>query len=646
MPAGGCPHLTMSPHSAELPAADLRRILDSVFAFVAILDVDGILVEVNRAPLELAGLRREDVIGRPFVDAYWFDSLPQAQRQIVAAVESAAHGQSVRDEFTVRVSDDQLVTLDALITPLRSDTGEIRQVIASGRDITERKAAEEALRASEERFRQIAESIREVFWLADPNGQLIYMSPAYESVWGRSRAGVYASENDWRHAAVHPDDRARIGEARSIERLGGEFDEEFRIVRPDGTIRWIRDRAFPVWDAEQRVIRIAGVAEDITERRELEFQVRQAHKMEAVGQLAGGVAHDFNNLLTVILGHSELVIDALPIDDPHRESLEEIRRMAERAASLTRQLLTFSSKQVLAPVVMSVGDIVRDTDHLLRRLLGDSITLTTRLDAGGDTVRADPAQVAQMLVTLAANGRDAMPLGGTMTIETAIVQVGGAETPEVRGLPAGPYVALTVSDSGAGMAPEIQQHLFEPFFTTKELGRGTGLGLAVVHGFIKQSQGHIEVSSEAQTGTTFRIFLPRVESKRTELRAASLTMGTGTILLVEDEDAVRAIARRVLQTRGYTVVEASNGEEGIRQYLQLGGQVSLVITDVVMPVIGGRVLAERLLALNPRLKVLFMSGYSDDADVRDGHLGSEMHFLQKPFTPGDLATKVSDLLRE
>ncbi len=488
-----------------------------------------------------------------------------------------------------------------------------------------------------------------MFWLTTPDKrEIAYVSPGYETIWGRTRAAVYAAPQSWMDA-IHADDRERIAQATSASQTVGTYDEQYRIVRPDGSIRWIRDRAFPVRDASGQVVRVAGVAEDVTEKRQLEAQLRQAQKMEAIGQLAGGVAHDFNNLLTVINGYSELLLDAIGDRADLREPLEEIRKAGERSASLTRQLLAFSRQQVLAPKILDVNEVVHDTEKMLRRLIGEHVRLTTVLQRTLASVKADRGQLGHVFLNLAVNARDAMPHGGALTIETRDVDLTEGFAVGRPGVAPGRHVALAVTDSGIGMSEEVKRHLFEPFFTTKDPGRGTGLGLAVVHGFVKQSGGCIEVSSEPGAGTRFTIYLPGIDARvGPDAGAAAAGMepavGTETILLIEDDDAVRALTRRVLRRCGYTVLDASGGTEGLRMAAAHRAPIHLLITDVVMPGIPGRMVAEQIGGSHPETKVLYISGHTNDDVVRTGVLHDAVHFIQKPFAPAAIVHKVREML--
>ena len=377
-------------------------------------------------------------------------------------------------------------------------------------------------------------------------------------------------------------------------------------------------------------------------------QLEQAQKMDAIGRLAGGVAHDFNNLLTVILGRTDILLAQIKTEDPVRRGIALIQRTAGRAAELTKQLLAFSRKQVLEAVVLDLGVVTTDMKDMLARLIGEDIALVTNLAADLGHVKADRGQIEQVVMNLAINARDAMPQGGQLVVETANADLGGEYVRRNVGSRPGPHVMLAVSDSGQGIPLELQKHIFEPFFTTKEQGKGTGLGLATVYGIVKQSGGYIEVDSAPGRGTTFRIYLPRVDAATPAAergpRAAAPTGGTETILLVEDEDGVRELARDILRSNGYTVLEARNGAEALRLGEGHRGPLELLLTDVVMPRMSGRELAERMTALRADVTVLYMSGYTDDAVIRHGVLGSDTAFLQKPFTPAALVQRVRETL--
>jgi len=392
---------------------------------------------------------------------------------------------------------------------------------------------------------------------------------------------------------------------------------------------------------------ISTVMRDLTERKKLEEQLRQAQKMDAIGRLAGGLAHDFNNLLTVISGYSEIVLASLPTGDPMRQAVQTISDAGVRAASLTRQLLTFSRQTVVEPKVLNLNEVVRDAERMLQRLIGEDVKLTTVLDPSIDSVKVDPALFGQVLMNLVVNARDAMPTGGSLTIETHNVNWEGdyaAAHPQIQ---AGRYVMLTATDTGSGMTAEAKARIFEPFFTTKEAGKGTGLGLAVVHGIVKQSNGHIDVYSEPGVGTTFKIYLPAVGDQVSALKVVDggkWVGGSETILLVEDETAVRGLALQAFQSQGYKVLTASDGRDAMRVAQAYCGSIDLLVTDVVMPRMGGRDLSQALRPTLPKMKVLYTSGYTDDAVVRHGILQKEVAFLQKPYTPRSLTRKVREVL--
>ena len=530
--------------------------------------------------------------------------------------------------------------------PIFDQTGAVVMVGGASVEITERVRAEEALRESEERFRELAENIGEVFWLADAEPQsIIYISPAYETIWGRPCESLCAKPHAWLDA-IHPEDRPRVLDARKA-RTDVAYELEYRIVRPDGAVRWIRDRAFPVHDAAGRVIRMAGVAEDVTQRRQLEMQLRQAQKMEAIGQLAAGVAHDFNNLLSVISGHSELLAMLSPSDGRWRDSIAEIRRATELGSAAIRQLLAFSCQQILEPKVLDLNTVVAEAEKMLRRLIGEDVHLVTLLQPRISPVRADLGQLNQVILNLAVNARDAMPQGGSLTLETHEVDLDEADAKAHSDLRPGRYVLLTVTDTGWGMAPDVRARIFEPFFTNKTEGQGTGLGLSVVFSIVQQSGGHIDVESRPGVGTKFKIYLPAVREPvegSAQSARSSPVGGSETVLLVEDEEPVRNITSLLLEALGYRVLEAENGQEALRLFEARRAKIDLLMTDVVMPDLSGREVAEALQAKDPDLRVLFQSGYTDDTVVRRGILHAEVAFLKKPFTLDVLARKIREVL--
>jgi PAS domain S-box-containing protein len=615
-----------------------RTFVDHATDAFLLHDDRGVILDVNQQACESLGYSREELVGKtpldfnPDVDQARLDEI---QRRLDA-------GDLITTDRRHRRKDGLIFPVEIRIRPFWE--GGRRFGVALVRDITERKRADDALRRSEETLRR-AQAIGHVgSWLFEVDEGMFVGSDEGNRMcgWG---PGPHRAEELL--AIVHPDDLPRMQAAWQATLAGGPYEIEHRLV-VGGQVVWVSVRAEPEADPSGRVVRITGVTQDVTERRRLEEQLRQAQKMEAVGQLAGGVAHDFNNLLTVINGYSELVFEGLPPGDPARDLLDQIKRAGERSAGLTRQLLAFSRRQVLSPQVLDLNAVVADAEKLLRRLIGEDVRLTTDLAPGLGAVRADPGQIEQVLLNLAVNARDAMPTGGRLTVATRNVELGDDFTrthPDAR---PGRYVLLAVSDTGCGMTAEVKPRIFEPFFTTKGPGKGTGLGLATVYGIVQQSDGWVEVESEPGAGATFRMYLPRVERAsgawKLEPRVPTLPHGTETVLVVEDEDGVRALTQRILRRCGYTVLEAANGEEAMRVAAGHGGPIHLLVTDVVMPGPGGPVVAEWLTAERAGLRVLFMSGYTDDAVVRHGVLHASANFLQKPFSPVALAHKVREVL--
>ncbi|MGE0448857.1 MAG: PAS domain S-box protein [Vicinamibacterales bacterium] len=634
---------------AEQRLAHDARLLCQVRDAVIVTDMAGVVTHWNQGAERVFGWTAADMVGQPLRRRF-----PEsAQSSVGELTARLAAGAGFVGEFEDYRKDGSRVWIDARVSTITDSAGRPIAIMGISHDISARKQAEAerdrldaelrnlvehlettnlALRASEERCRQITDSISEVFWLTTVDkSEIQYLSPAFDSIWGRSRTEAMTIPTVWMDA-IHPEDRDRVIKAAATEQVRGDYDEEYRIVRPDGEVRWIRDRAFPVRDEDGRVVRVAGVAEDITIRRHLEEQLRQSQKMEAIGQLAGGIAHDFNNLLMVIGGNSDLLLASSA--DLDRELVEEIVKAVARAAGLTRQLLAFSRKQVLAPRLLDLNVVVADTERMLRRVIGEDIALITQLQRPLPPIKADLGQLEQVLLNLAVNARDAMPLGGMLTIRTLVD---------------GGDVVLDVTDTGIGMSDEVKRRVFEPFFTTKPVGKGTGLGLAAVHGFVAQSHGRITVDSEAGRGTSFRISLPAEtatprDGRDQESEKLALAYGTETILLVEDEEGVRALTERILRRAGYHVLSAATGTEAEDIAEADATPIDLLLTDVVMPDRSGPVLAGQLLVRHPEMKVLYVSGYTDDAVVRRGVVGEGMAFLQKPYSPSVLTKKIRDVL--
>ena len=507
----------------------------------------------------------------------------------------------------------------------------------------ERKRAEEKVRESEARLRVLVEQLPAVLWTVGKDlrftsamgAGLTRLGLKQNQVVGMSLPEYFeTSDQSFKPIAAHR--RAMAGEPTTfhVEWKGGSYACHVEPLR----------------DAGGQLQGAICMALDITDRRQLEEQLRQSQKMEAVGRLAGGIAHDFNNLLMVIQGYADLLADRLAAGDPLRRNAEQIQTASQRATSLTRQLLAFSRKQMLAPKVISIQSIFVDMERILRRLIGEDIQLETSSTADVGLIKADRSQIEQVILNLAVNARDAMPQGGRLTIETANVDLDAAYSGSPAVLAPGKYVMLAVTDNGCGMDAETQTHIFEPFFTTKEKGKGTGLGLATVYGIVKQSGGYVWVYSEPDRGTSFKIYLPRIEDeegergrdRRTDVQ--SIERGSETILLVEDEKGVRELAREYLEMSGYTVIEAEDGHTALELAAMHAGTIHLLMTDVVMPGISGRELAERVKLIRPKISVLYMSGYTDQAVVHHGILDMDAVLLQKPFTMATLSTKLREIL--
>jgi len=499
-----------------------------------------------------------------------------------------------------------------------------------------------------ELFRLITENAADMIAVVEIDGRRLYNSPSYERILGYSLEELQATSS---FEQIHPDDRQLVKEAAAETRRTGVGRRiEYRMRHKDGSWLVLESTASTVLDAGGRVDKLVIVNRDITARKKLEEQFRQVQKMEAIGRLSGGIAHDFNNLLGVIIGYSELLQERLPSKDLLRESADEIVAAGKRAASLTRQLLAFSRQQVLEPKVLDLNEVVSDMEKMLRRLIGEDIELVATRDPILGRVKADQGQIEQVILNLVVNARDAMPQGGKLVIATANTEM---DETFVKRYPypvqTGPYIVLTVADSGVGMDAATKARVFEPFFTTKEKGKGTGLGLSTVYGVVKQSGGYIDFDSEPGEGTTFRIYLRRVsepvESEGPAAEAQSPSREAGVVLLVEDEASLRRLTRNLLELSGYTVLEAKDGNEALRISQEHAGAIGLLLTDIVMPGINGRALAQQLSRERPDMKILFMSGYTGQGIGEKEYLERGDSFLQKPVTRELLTRKVREALR-
>jgi PAS domain S-box-containing protein len=514
------------------------------------------------------------------------------------------------------------------------------------RQVAERRRVEAALRESEEHYRLIAENTSDLISLFDfDNGwRRVYASPSHQTILGFAPAELIGQPLP---DLIHPEDLNRVLEQIPQIAAHGTGQVTCRLRHADSSWRWIDVQATIIDRQGGRYI--VAVGRDITERTRLEAQLLAAQRMESIGRLAGGVAHDFNNLLTAIMGNLELALDTLPANHIVHEDLVEAQKATNRAADLTRQLLAFARKQPIETRIINVNDLIAEMDKLLRRLIGADIELITQPAPDLAPIKADSSQIEQVIVNLAVNARDAMPGGGKLTIETRNVEIDQDYVQLHIGVAAGMYVLLAISDTGTGMDAETQRQAFEPFFTTKPKGRGTGLGLATCYGIVKQHGGHISAYSEPGHGSTFRVYLPLagepLPAQEQRQQPPALPSGTETVLLAEDELAVRVLAARVLRERGYIVLEAGDGDEALRlAHEHSTAPIDLLLTDVVMPRVGGRALVEQVSAIQPSIKVLYISGYADHAVIHHGRLDPGVEFLHKPFSPSTLARKVREVL--
>jgi two-component system cell cycle sensor histidine kinase/response regulator CckA len=517
------------------------------------------------------------------------------------------------------------------------------------RDLTADKEAQDRLRDSDERLRAAIAAARMGTWRwhIPTNTQRVDGSMARLLGLGE---GEMVETYELFREHIHPEDRERVDAAFSHAVQGGGLEVEFRVVWPDGSIRWLSDHGLLIADEQGRPEYLTGAVIDITERKAAEERLIQVQRMDAVGQLAGGVAHEINNMMTAVLGFSELLLNQLRASDPARSDVSQIRKAAGRAAMITGQLLAFSRQRPLQPRVLDLNRLVADLEPMLRRLMGEDKLVVLDLSSGLGHVRADPGSLEQVIVNLAINARDAMPSGGTLTVATRGETVGGNPRRHPDGPPPGPHVVLSVADTGHGMDQGTRAKVFEPFFTTKDVGQGTGLGLAVVQGIVNQSGGTIRLESAVGRGTTFEIYLPEtdqplVDEAVPEGEATAAGPGTKSVLVVEDEELVRDFACRLINAQGYRCLQASNGAEALGWVQERGDELHLILTDVVMPVMGGRELADRVARLRPELPVLYMSAYSAEEVARRGLLPPDVPFVQKPFTPTALGQKLRELLQ-
>jgi len=623
----------------EFAEARFRALIEHNYDIIALVAPDGRVLWSSPGAVRVLGYDPAETVGWTLERFLHPDDRESVMRTFTAL--AGTPDRPVRAVFRALHKDGSARTIEATAVN-RLGHPAIRAIVITFWDVTERVRAEEALRQREAYYRAVLEQAADAIFILDRAGDVVTANRRASEMFGYSPEEILSVGVRQTYAAEDQDEVAP-----RLERLarGETLQYERLAIRKDGT-------AFPV-EITARMLedgKIQSIMRDVTSRRRLEEQVRQSSKMEAVGQLAGGVAHDFNNLLTAILGACGFLLDDQALDPAHRRDVEEIQNAARRAASLTRQLLAFSRKQVLQPELLQLNDVVAGLEPLLRRLLGEHIAIRTAFAAGLAEVRIDKSQLEQVIINLGVNARDAMPKGGTLTIGTEEADLDAAyaqDHPDVR---PGHYVVLVVSDVGVGMDAQTRARIFEPFFTTKGPGFGTGLGLSTVYGIVKQSNGHIGVYSEPGRGTTFRIYLPPAqgaEARRSGVKPAAegaVRRGDETVLLVEDEARVRGLARRVLEALGYRVLEAEDGREALALGEEHHQPIHLLFTDVVMPGIGGRELAERLAHVHPEMQVLYTSGYAGNGIVNEGVLDPGVAYLAKPYSADGLGRKVREVL--
>ena len=609
---------------------------------VAHVDHEGRFLRVSRRLCDILGYEPEELLTKTFQELTHPDELSRDISQLGRLQRGEIDSYTVEKRYIRK--DGTPVWIELTAAAVRGPSGTVVSFMDVFTDVSDRKQAEAQAQRSEADYRALFENATVGIFRATVEGKLLAVNPALVAMLGHASADELRSRNIGEVYANAGDRPRLLQQFEDGDIATGEVDWK----RQNGTLLTVRIRMRQVHNAAGEPECIEGLAEDVTQRRSLEMQVRQAQRLEAVGRLAGGIAHDFNNVLTAITGFSGLLLEELPAEDPKRQDVLEIGAAAARAATLTRQLLAFSRKQVLQPVVLDLNTLVRTLDRMLQRLIGEDVKLEIALAPSLAAVRADPGQLEQVIMNLAVNARDAMPRGGRLTIETANVELDEAYARQHPGATPGPQVLLAVTDTGTGMDAETRSHIFEPFFTTKGPGQGTGLGLSTVYGIVQQSGGHIWVYSETGRGSTFKIYLPQAPEA---VPAADVLTATGpvaggreTVLLAEDDPAVRDVASEILAQKGYRVLRAPDGQSALEMARSHDGEIPLLVTDIVMPGMTGPELATALVAERPGVRVLYMSGYTDDSVVRHGVLMEGTPYLQKPFSSDALARKVREIL--
>ena len=622
-----------------------RTITDNLGEGVYSLDTDGRFTFVNSAAENMLGWHKEDLIGRPSHETIHFqraDGTPLSFEDCpLHSVLSS--GTQIRGNDVFSRKDGSVFPIAYISSPIIIN-GVITGAVRGFQDITEQLEAEATIREREQLYHTTFDNAPVGIAHVDLNGRWKHVNQQLCDILGYSREELlnYTFQSITHADDVEADDRA------FRQHLAGEIQRyacEKRYIRKDGSTVWVNLIVTLLRDTEGKPKYFIDVVQDITDRKKLEQNFLQAQKMEALGQLAGGIAHDFNNLLTAIIGYTEMLLERA--DESMGRGLREIKKAGDRAAALTRHLLAFSRKQVLQPKVLNINTLIADLSKMLRRLIGEDIEFVLSLGPDISRISADPGQIEQVLMNLVVNARDAMPRGGKLIIETRNVELYETFAREHSGARPGPHVQVAVSDTGMGIDAETQARIFEPFFTTKGVGKGTGLGLSTVYGIVSQSGGSLSVYSEVGSGSTFSVYLPSVNEKESPIPVTTqkpVSHGSETVLLVEDEAIVRTLTKQILEMNGYRVIDAANGEEALRLFRQYDGDIDLMITDIVMPLMSGRELADSVAQLCPEMQILFISGYTDEAVLRHGVLSADVPFLEKPFTPDILARKVREVL--
>jgi PAS domain S-box-containing protein len=610
---------------------------------MALISSAGRWLEVNPATSAMLGYSREELLATDFQSLMHPEDLEFSLLEMGRLLQGRI--QSFELQKRCRHRAGHYLWVQSNVSLIRPNNGDQGYFVVQMQDVTERRRWADELFKSREMLRTILDNIpQRVFW-KDRESRFMGCNVLLARDTGFENPGELVGKSD--HDLGFPNTELYQADDRQVMATNQpKLNYEEQHVHADGRTAYLMTSKVPLHDTEGRVIGVLGTYEDITERKVLETQFRQAQKMEAVGRLAGGIAHDFNNLITIITGYSDMILGELPPDDTNRDYLAEIKKASERAASLTRQLLAFSRKQVLTHEILDLNAVVQECEIMFRRLLGEDIELKTDLASDLGRVQTDAGQMEQVLLNLVVNSREAMPHGGSLSIKTANAVLDEAHCQSHQGVKPGRYVLLTVTDTGVGMDEKTKTQIFEPFFTTKQ--QGTGLGLAMVFGFVRQSGGQIEVSSKPGCGSSFGLYLPTVgmleNPAMTGENRREIPPGNETILLVEDQDDVRTLARHLLESRGYEVLEAANGREALGVAEKFTAPIHLLLSDVVMPGMGGRELADRIVVLRPGIKVLFVSGYTDDAVMRQGISAAQTNFLQKPFTGETLHLNVRKVL--